>query len=318
MTIILQSKDIKLNSTNTASNISPWFWTGLIDAEGSFTILIVKDSKRLLGWRVELKFQLGLHKRDLCVLEALKEFFGVGKIYKGSNNQMNFIITRFRDIKILVAHLIKYPLQTHKYSDFLLFKAALDIILSNKHLTTEGLQEIVNLKASINLGLSNMLKERFPNFIPATKSVVSAPLTLNPLWILGFFNGDGSFGIRVTENPVFTTGYRVQLRFRITQHIRDKALLQSIVKVLDCGTVNDYKNGQNAVTLNISSFSDITLKIIPLIENGVLLGDKQKDYICWKKAHDLMRKNQHLTIDGINEIKKLKSKMISGRLNMDD
>jgi hypothetical protein len=32
-----------------------------------------------------------------------------------------------------------------------------------EHLTSEGLQEIINLKASMNLGLSDELKVVFPN-----------------------------------------------------------------------------------------------------------------------------------------------------------
>lgn len=37
---------------------------------------------------------------------------------------------------------------------------------SKKHLTKEGLLQIVALKASLNKGLSDQLKEAFPNIIP--------------------------------------------------------------------------------------------------------------------------------------------------------
>lgn len=101
-----------------------------------------------MNWRVELKFQLGLHESDLPVLKALMRYIGVGKIYRGKNNMKNFVLTRFEDLLVLVTHFLKYPLQTQKHADFLLFKAALDIILDKKHLTADGLLEIVNLKAS--------------------------------------------------------------------------------------------------------------------------------------------------------------------------
>jgi hypothetical protein len=39
-------------------------------------------------------------------------------------------------------------------------------IKNKEHLTQKGLQEIVNLKASLNLGLSDKLKEKFSYTIP--------------------------------------------------------------------------------------------------------------------------------------------------------
>ena len=35
-----------------------------------------------------------------------------------------------------------------------------------EHLKVEGLQAIINIRASLNLGLSKILKEAFPNTIP--------------------------------------------------------------------------------------------------------------------------------------------------------
>ena len=35
------------------SNLNPWFLTGFTDGEGSFSVIIDKNNKRKLGWRVE-------------------------------------------------------------------------------------------------------------------------------------------------------------------------------------------------------------------------------------------------------------------------
>ena len=45
-------------------------------------------------------------------------------------------------------------------------------MLNKEHNTPEGLQKTVNIKASLNLGLSNDLKEAFPYTIAATKPEV--------------------------------------------------------------------------------------------------------------------------------------------------
>jgi len=42
-------------------------------------------------------------------------------------------------------------------------------MLNTKSLTEDNLQNIVNIRASLNLGLSGVLKAAFPNYIPVTK-----------------------------------------------------------------------------------------------------------------------------------------------------
>jgi hypothetical protein len=60
-------------------------------------------------------------------------------------------------------HFLKYPLLSQKQVDFFLFKAVVELVNANEHLTLLGLQKIVNIKASLNKGLPESLKEAFPN-----------------------------------------------------------------------------------------------------------------------------------------------------------
>jgi hypothetical protein len=53
--------------------------------------------------------------------------------------------------------------------------------MNNKaHLTTEGLNQVVNIKASMNLGLSDMLKAEFKGYSPVERPVVNNEKTLDP------------------------------------------------------------------------------------------------------------------------------------------
>jgi hypothetical protein len=46
--------------------------------------------------------------------------------------------------------------------------------VNNKaHLTVEGLNQIVNIKASLNLGLSDMLKSEFAGYTPVKRPVIN-------------------------------------------------------------------------------------------------------------------------------------------------
>jgi hypothetical protein len=58
------------------------------------------------------------------------------------------------------------PLITQKGSDFQLLKQAYEIIKNKRHLTSEGLKQLVAIKSSMNLGLSDSLKAAFPDVLP--------------------------------------------------------------------------------------------------------------------------------------------------------
>lgn len=86
---------------------------------------------------------------------------------------MNYSIISIQDIKNLIIHLEKYPLLTKKAADFLLFKQAVKLVNNPAHLTVEGLNQIVNIKASMNLGLSDMLKSEFPGYTPIKRPEIN-------------------------------------------------------------------------------------------------------------------------------------------------
>jgi len=48
------------------------FITGFTDAEGCFTMSVVKHNNSKLGWAVRLYFQIGLHEKDKALLEQIK------------------------------------------------------------------------------------------------------------------------------------------------------------------------------------------------------------------------------------------------------
>jgi hypothetical protein len=86
----------------------------------------------------------------------------------------------------------------------MLFKQALDLIKCKKHLTLEGLQEIVNIKASMNLEIS-LLRTDFPNTIPVARLSVSSLErgynSINSFWMAGFVAGDGCFSVHLKKSP---------------------------------------------------------------------------------------------------------------------
>jgi len=109
-----------------------------------------------------LKFQIGLHTKYLNLLYKLQQYLGavnIGSIHLARNREMvNYSIDSNKGWSKLIIHLEEYPLLTKKIVDFMLFKQAVKLVDNKAHLTVKGLNEIVNIKASMYLGLSDMLK----------------------------------------------------------------------------------------------------------------------------------------------------------------
>lgn len=55
-----------------------------------------------------------------------------------------------------------------------MFRQAVFIMKKAEHLTKDGLESIINLRASINRGLTPALKEAFPNHVPAIKTTIKS------------------------------------------------------------------------------------------------------------------------------------------------
>jgi len=123
-----------------------------------------------------LKFQIGLHIKDLNILYLLQEYLGgIGSVHLNLNRDVvNYSIDSIEGLNKLIFHLDKYPLLTPKAgADLWLFKKAVELVTNKSHLTMEGLNQIVNIKASMNLGLSDMLKLEFAGYTPIERPVIN-------------------------------------------------------------------------------------------------------------------------------------------------
>jgi hypothetical protein len=73
---------------------------------------------------------------------------------------------------IIIPHFDTYPLHTKKKADYILFKCAALIVKTKDHLNLNGIQKIVNIRASINRGITPILIKAFPNTIPVPRPVL--------------------------------------------------------------------------------------------------------------------------------------------------
>lgn len=157
------------------STLSPYWVTGFTDAEGSFSLKLSKSSSTRSGYNVIPEFKIELHNRDILLLRKIHTFFGLGTIREyADKNKASYSVQSARDMaKKIIPHFDKYPLLTQKRADYLLFKEAINLLLTGKARSSiEGMYELINLKGSMNRMLSDKLRINFPNIKCVPRLVV--------------------------------------------------------------------------------------------------------------------------------------------------
>lgn len=299
---------LSISSSNINFKLDPNYITGFSDAEGYFSINIVKSIKVNIGWAVSLHYGLNVHLKDKQLLKEIQSFFKVGNVRQGDNN-CQFVVTSLKDLEVIIDHFDNYPLISQKYSDYHLFKLAFELVKNKEHLTKEGLNKLISIKSSSNLGLNDRLKEVFPNVIAIARPLVKDRV-INPNWMAGFIDGEGCFNINMIKTKTCKSGYQVRARFILAQHLRDLELMHSIEKYLGCGTLSNTAN--TYLYLTVSKFKDINDKIIPLLNKYPLQGSKKSDFNLFCCVIALMKDKAHTTTEGIAKIQAIKAKMNRG------
>jgi hypothetical protein len=108
-------------------------------------------------------------------LKLIQTYFGgVGRISKERNGCIDFTVSSINQIFTqVIPHFDKYPLITQKNADYLLFKEAVMIMKQGEHLTASGLQAIINIRATLNKGLTPVLMEAFPSTVAIPRPQVN-------------------------------------------------------------------------------------------------------------------------------------------------
>ena len=143
-------------------------------------------------------FRIRLHKDDINVLQKIQEFVGVGRVIIEGNSCV-FIISNVKElINVLFPLLDKYNLYISKWLDYIDFKKIV-LFLSLSKTTKLSLSEIEQIKNNISHMNSGRTEYNY-SLIPK--------IVVNPFWLLGFIEGEGTFGFK-NLSPFFQVGQNV-------------------------------------------------------------------------------------------------------------
>ncbi|MCL5407062.1 MAG: LAGLIDADG family homing endonuclease [Patescibacteria group bacterium] len=148
--------------------MSPHYLVGLTDGEGCFYFNIRHGVKnRTKNIVAEHHFYIKLRGDYLPLLKKVKAAFGCGGIYFQKETRENhsecyrFGINSRRDMRnVLIPFFDKYPLQSPKQKDYLIFREAVEMIDRREYLSEKGLKKLEKLKKSMNLGVRRVWKIR--------------------------------------------------------------------------------------------------------------------------------------------------------------
>ena len=89
-------------------------------------------------------------------------------------------------------------------------------------------------------------------------------------------------------------------------------MLKSLVDYWGCGKI--YKKNKEVYTYRLIKFSDLTDKVLPFLKKFPIIGAKSKDFEDWCQVMELMKNKAHHTQEGLEQIRKIKAGMNTGRV----
>lgn len=128
-------------------------------------------------------------------------------------------------------------------------------------------------------------------------------------YLAGFTDGEGSFNVVFRPRKDYKMPWKVSLCFNISQ--KDKVILSLFKRYLGCGTLRSRPDG--VWYYEVNDFNAIWEKVIPFFrEYGFLSSKKKKDFSKFCQIAEIIKKQEHLTEDGIKKIVELRRDMNDG------
>ena len=245
----------------TGIKLAPQWVTGIIDSEGNFSILVQKTSK---GYKISLAFKVTQNQDSLvlCVLVfvAVYEFlcdlihmvyvldllivcillfyYSIHLIYY-MRSTYNYLI---KWSKIIVWHTIV------KYLSYLTYviKKNNSIVFSkyNNYNSCVAISSRAKLINKINIKCINKDISKIRLFTSGVvkqyenSSLNNIPQeTINPWFVTGFTDGEGSFHIQVTKGKEYKLGYTIRLYYWVNLHKKDIGLLKELKNYFGVGKI---------------------------------------------------------------------------------
>ena len=243
-------------------------------------------------------FNITQSKIEFDLFIEIQKKLGIGKVYNNRQNVIFVVKSIDEIVEVLLPLFDKYPLRGSKLVGYNIFKTVALMIKEKKHLTLEGLIQILNLSYFMNKETSlrtdesketlvNKLIEKYGELPTVLDIVLANNITNNkePLvqsltqrnellpaapkqgkqmltleFVRGLIDGDGSFNVSFV-----TTRRRINVNFTVVCELSSISVLNDLVDFFSCGTV--YKLQSNAARYQVQNVEVVLDKIYPKLKD---------------------------------------------------
>lgn len=137
---------------------------------------------------------------------------------------------------------------------------------------------------------------------------------LNPDYITGLVDGEGSFTVYVRNNSNSQRRVKVEPKFYVKLKEQDKEILYKLKKFFGCGSVYYQKDSRprhsDCYRYEVYNRSHLNNIIVPFFkENKLKFPSKENDFKLFSKIMEKILNNDHLDDKGLEEILLIKKHM---------
>ncbi len=124
---------------------------GFVDGEGSFNVPIRRERDRGLPWRVSLSFNVSQIGEEAP--RVPRGVFGTGTVRGRGDCVFYFEVTKPSELQARVFPFFdRFQLRSPKRQDLAIFRRVTSLVLSGRHLSASGIEDILILRGPMNRG----------------------------------------------------------------------------------------------------------------------------------------------------------------------
>lgn len=136
---------------------------------------------------------------------------------------------------------------------------------------------------------------------------------LDPQYVAGFIDGEGSFSISIGKHKTLRRGFEVRPEFEIELRKDDQEILERILITIGIGRIYDCSYERYGwfphAKYKITSIWDLKEYLFPFLDKNPLQAKKKKSYSLFKQIVLMVCAKEHLSDEGFNRIVKLRDEL---------
>src|SRR3989344_2251904 len=148
---------------------------------------------------------------------------------------------------------------------------------------------------------------------PIGKEQIHKREKLNPYYIVGFIDGEGSFSVSIGRNRTMRRRLEVRPEFEIELRADDQEILERILLTIGCGKIYDCSYERYGwfphSKYKITSVKDMEQYLFPFLDRYPPQAKKGKAYTLFRRIVLMVCRKEHLDYKVFNTIVRLRDKM---------